>query len=160
MNENSLNKRIIKPTEYLSAIEYSLHTKKVFLGGTIDMGNSEDWQDKISSQLEGSVLIMNPRREQWDSSWEQTKENKEFVAQVNWELFHLEKADYVIIYLAAGSASPISLLELGLHLKSGRVLICCPDGFYRKGNIDVTAEFYRNRVFTSLDEIVEFLNSK
>jgi hypothetical protein len=154
----SLKKRIIKAPEYLSPVEYAFYKKKIFLAGTIDMGNSIDWQELVSSNINDDVLICNPRRPDWDSSWKQTKEDPQFVAQVNWELFHLEKADWIVLYLAPGSQSPISLLEFGLHIKSGKVLLCCPDGFYRKGNIDVTADFYKAKQFFSLEEIVEYIN--
>ena len=66
---------------------------KIFLAGTIEMGNSEDWQTKVSNALaDRPYTILNPRREQWDASWEQRIENPQFYQQVNWELDGLNKA--------------------------------------------------------------------
>ena len=34
------------------------------------------------------------------------------------------------------------MLELGLHARSGKVVLFCPEGFWRKGNVDLTAAAY------------------
>ena len=94
--------------------------KKVFLAGTIDMGNSENWQEKLINKLKEqtkgalfakSYHIYNPRRTDWDSSWAQTFENPQFFQQVTWELDAMEKADYIIMNFLPDSKSPITLLE-------------------------------------------------
>ena len=73
---------------------------KVFLAGTIEMGNSEDWQTKVSNALsDRPYTILNPRRVDWDSSWSQEFENPQFYQQVTWELNALDKADFIILYL-------------------------------------------------------------
>ena len=38
--------------------------------------------------------------------------------------------------------SPITLLELGLHVRGGKLIIGCPPGFWRRGNIEVVAARY------------------
>ena len=67
--------------------------KKIFLAGSIEMGNAEDWQSEVTNYLklyEESLLqeltIFNPRRIDWDSSWAQEISNPQFYQQVNWEL--------------------------------------------------------------------------
>jgi len=153
-----LKKRIIKAPEYLSGVEYALYHKKIFLAGSIEMGKAENWQPMMEEALGANTLIMNPRRDDWDSSWEQKKENQKFNDQVTWELFHLEKADWIVMYFAPGTISPISLLEFGLHAKSGKLLVCCPEGFQRKGNVDIVCERYKIQQFSSLYEIISFIN--
>src|SRR3546814_14893140 len=54
----------------------------------------------------------------------------------------LESADIIVMLLAPGSQSPISLLEKGLHARGGKLILLCPEGFWRKGNVDITAERY------------------
>jgi hypothetical protein len=44
------------------------------------------------------------------------------------------------MYFDPNTLSPISLLELGLHAKSGKLIVCCPEGFYRKGNVDIVCQ--------------------
>ena len=93
-----------------------------------------------------------------DSSWEQHFENPQFYQQVTWELQGLETADYVIVYFAEHSQAPITLLELGLHAQSGKVLVCCPKGFWRKGNVDIVCNRYQIPMFDTLDDMLAFLS--
>lgn len=123
------------------------------------MGSAPDWQPIMENAIE-NALIMNPRRHDWDSSWVQSKENAQFNQQVTWELFHLEKADWIVMYFAPGTISPISLLEFGLHVKGGKLLVCAPEGYQRKGNVDITCERYGIRQFETLEQITDFLNSQ
>jgi len=118
----------------------------VFLAGSIEMGKAEDWQKIVVKELSEfeNIVILNPRRDDWDSSWKQSIKNKKFVEQVEWELEAQEKADYIIMNLCKDTKSPISLLELGLFIRSGKIFICCPKEFYRKGNVDIVCKRYKN----------------
>src|SRR4051812_47281298 len=110
--------RVLKPP---APLPRPLGPRSVFLAGTIDMGAGEAWQaeaERALADLDG--LLLNPRRDAWDSSWAQRFENPEFRGQVEWELEGLEGAAVIAMYLAPGSQSPISLLELGLAARSGR----------------------------------------
>ena len=64
------------------------------------------------------------------------------------------------MYLAPTSQAPISLLELGLHARSGKVLLCCPDGFWRKGNVDIVAARYGLKTVHGLDDLVKSLRQR
>lgn len=46
------------------------------------------------------------------------------------------------MYFAPTTRAPITLLELGLFAQSGRLVVCCPDGFWRKGNVEVVSARY------------------
>jgi hypothetical protein len=130
--------------------------KSIFLAGTIDMGNSEDWQFLVKNILaDKDVDIYNPRRASWDSSWIQEFENPQFYQQVNWELSALEKADFIVLNLLPDSKSPISLLELGLFAKSGKLLVCCPKQFYRSGNVQIVCDRYNIPLFTDIEELIK-----
>lgn len=116
---------------------------RVFLGGSIDMGNAPDWQKQMAAALaDDGVVILNPRRPDWNPAWRPEADEPEFRRQVEWELAALESADVIVLYLAPGSQSPVSLLELGLHARSGKLIVLCPPGFWRKGNVDITAARY------------------
>jgi len=130
--------------------------KSIFLAGTIDMGNSEDWQFLVKNILaDKDVDIYNPRRASWNSSWIQEFENPQFYQQVNWELDALEKADFIVLNLLPDSKSPISLLELGLFAKSGKLLVCCPKQFYRSGNVQIVCDRYNIPLFTDIEELIK-----
>jgi hypothetical protein len=112
-------------------------TRTVFLAGSIDMGVADDWQRRLIARLEDDVVALNPRRESWDASWRQSIDEPKFREQVEWELDGLERADVIAMWIAPGSKAPITLLELGLFARSGKVIVGCPDGFWRKGNVEV-----------------------
>lgn len=131
----------------------------VFLAGTIDMGDSVDWQAKLTEELKGEdIMILNPRRDDWDSSWEQSIRDENFVGQVDWELTGQEHADLVVFYFADGSKSPITMLELGLAVGQNKpAIVYCTDEFYRKGNVDVVCDRHGIPVAETWDEFVGFI---
>lgn len=131
----------------------------VFLAGSIEMGKAIDWQAEVIATIEkhvkkvmrGSMIVFNPRRPEWDSSWEQTIENKQFAEQVNWELEHIARADTVFFYFQGETLSPISLMELGYALGRGiHCVVVCEKNFWRKGNIEVICERHNVKVYSTL----------
>jgi len=130
--------------------------KSVFLAGSIEMGKAEDWQKRLGDWfISKNYNAFNPRRKDWDSSWIQTHKNPHFAQQVRWELNSLSKADYIILYLDPNTISPISLLELGLHAHTGKLSVICPDGYFRKGNVEVVCELYDIPLYNTLDELMD-----
>ena len=124
----------------------------IFLAGSIEMGIAENWQDKIINELKSyDCTILNPRRPDWDSSWEQSIDNPQFNEQVNWELDRLEDADCIFMYLQPGTISPISLLELGMFAPSKTMIVVCPDGYFRKGNVDIVCDRHNLYRFSDLE---------
>jgi hypothetical protein len=134
---------------------------RIFLAGSIEMGHAEKWQERIVRAMSGAtnVIILNPRRDDWDSSWEQEADNPRFFEQVSWELDMLDAADIVVMYLAPDTKSPVSLLELGLCARSGKLKVCCPKGFWRRGNVEVVCRRNRVPLFESLDDLVADLRA-
>lgn len=129
---------------------------RVFLAGSIDNGRASNWQAEVSAALANAgVVLLNPRRADWNPAWQADAEEPEFVRQVRWELQALEQADIVLMYFAPGSQSPVTLLEMGLHARSGKLLVAAPEGFWRKGNVDITADHYGVPRFASLPALVE-----
>lgn len=111
----------------------------IFLAGSIEMGTAIDWQRVVADSLP-NMTVLNPKRDDWDSSWVQSKDNIQFREQVEWELQAQEDADIVLFYFDPTTKSPITLLELGLfHHKA---FVCCPQGFWRKGNVDIVCQRY------------------
>ena len=126
---------------------------KIFLAGTIDMGNSRDWQMEVFdrfSRMDGRYILYNPRQENWDAS-----RPGEMDYQVRWELDHLEEADVIIMYILGTSKSPISLLEMGLHARSGKMHVICERDFYRYDNVRITCAYYDVPLYDDLDSFLE-----
>lgn len=133
---------------------------KVFLAGSIEMGTTEKWQDRVIKQYGDydDVIFLNPRREDWDSSWKQTIKNKQFKEQVNWEADGIEESDLVIFYFDPETKSPITLLEFGFCLGAGlNMIVVCPEGFWRRGNIEVMCDREDVPLLDSLDTLFKQL---
>lgn len=129
------------------------------------MGAAEDWQARVEAILsETSVTIYNPRRDDWDPSWSQDPDNKNLRDQILWELQALEEADTIAIYIDPETKSPITLLELGLHAHTGKLIVFCPPGFYRYANIYWTCVHHNISLTCDFDhwmmQIVESIHSK
>lgn len=134
------------------------NTPKIFLAGSIEMGTAINWQTQIIKSLEDyDCTIFNPRRDDWDSSWEQKKDNPKFSEQVNWELNSLDHSDIILMYFDPNTKSPISLLELGLYIRCDHLIVCCPEGYWRKGNVDIVCEKYHVKQVDSLEKLIEEL---
>lgn len=151
---NKIMKRIYKAPE---EIPLQIDAKTIFLAGSIEMDKAVDWQKHCEELLQDKFIIFNPRRNEWDSSWSQSIENPNFKEQVSWELNALEKADIIIMYFAANTMSPISLLEFGLYAQSKKMKVVVEEDFWRKGNIDIVCERYEVEQFKTLEELIQNL---
>lgn len=129
--------------------------RSVFLAGSIDNGTAEDWQCRACAAFEDlDVALLNPRRLDWDTTWTQSIEDRQFREQVEWELNALDKATWILLHITASSKAPITLLELGLYARSGKLVISCEDGYWRRGNIEVVARRFEIPLFDHLDEAI------
>lgn len=151
--------------------EYDLADKfGVFLAGSIEMGKARDWQTELTQSLSDNedVVILNPRRDDWDSSWVQSIENEQFRGQVEWELQAQEDATVIAMNFCEDTQSPITLLELGLfalqkYKQDGEpkyLIVHCPEGFWRKGNVDIVCSWYGVEMADSQEDLVARVNLK
>jgi len=141
---------------------YSSRNMKIFLAGSIEMGAAENWQEVIEDTFrhKSDLVIFNPRRDDWDSSWVQKESNGQFNYQVNWELDKLTEADIIFMYFAPDTKSPISLLELGLYADTKKMIVVCPDNFWRKGNVDIVCNRYDIPIYETLDKGIGALRTR
>ena len=133
----------------------------VFVGGSIEMGTAVDWQSGLIRAIgDLEAVALNPRRADWDADREPVASDPIFREQVDWELAALERADVIALHLAAGTRSPISLLEFGLHARSGKLVVCCEPGFWREGNVKLTAARYGVEVVADLETLVAAIRGR
>lgn len=146
-----------------------VYYKKIFLAGSIEMGTAENWQKDVIEKMSKvtlsipeenrpNMVFLNPRRDDWDPSWKQSIDNPQFKEQVTWELQALEDSDVIVMYFDPNTKSPISLLELGLFAKEKTIMVICPDGFWRKGNVEIVCERYDVPFFHTLNDFIDALN--
>jgi hypothetical protein len=110
--------------------------------------------------LSNQYNIFNPRRNEWNSDWEQSITNAKFKEQVDWELNALEKADIIIMFFANNTKSPISLLEFGLYAQSSKMKVVVEEDFWRKGNIDIVCKKYNIQQYKNLEELLQNLTKQ
>lgn len=139
---------------------YEPEATSLFLAGSIEMGTAEDWQTRLTKELEGvEGLILNPRRDDWDSSWTQSIENEQFREQVEWELDAMEAASVIAMYFDEETKSPITLLELGLHANEDKLIVMCPEGFWRRGNVEVVCARFGIPMAETWDDFVSLIRA-
>jgi hypothetical protein len=135
--------------------------KTVFLAGSIDMGEAENWQERVIHELSDmpNLTILNPRRDDWNSDWVQSITDRQFREQVEWEISAQEMANVIFMYFAPDTKAPITLLELGLFARSGKLIVCCPEGFWRKGNVEVVCHLFGIPLTGNLNDAIERLKN-
>jgi Nucleoside 2-deoxyribosyltransferase like len=128
--------------------EYNHHSGyRVFLAGAIDMGAAVDWQAQMIERLKDvdDLVIFNPRRPNFSP--------ETLDEQIEWELDHLEKCDTIFMWLPKDAKAPISFFEAGLYWFDGKLLIGADPGFYRRRNLEMTANRYGQNIFESLEDM-------
>lgn len=152
--------KVIKPNDRDQKITNGV---SIFLAGSIEMGKAEDWQKTLTSELKSlgkGLTVFNPRRDDWDSSWEQKQSNVQFNRQVSWELNKLEECDVIFMYFSPETQSPISLLELGKFAGKKEMIVCCPEGFWRKGNVEILCTRENVPLFNDVESAIGALKTK
>lgn len=155
LKKKGTNQEIIAPAPI------KISTPSIFLAGSIEQDKAEKWQERFVHETRNlNITLLNPRRKNWDSSWKESIQNSKFKEQVNWELDALELADCIVFYFDPNTKSPISLLELGLFAKSKKLVVCCPDGYWKKGNVDIICQRYNIKQVNSFEKLVQYICEK
>ncbi|KAH8726704.1 hypothetical protein GQ44DRAFT_591663, partial [Phaeosphaeriaceae sp. PMI808] len=131
----------------------------IFLAGSINMGTAPKWQNEMAEMLSDlPIVVYNPRCDRegnkFDPALKQDISNPKFKEQVDWEMGCLEQSDIIAMYFDPHpeKLSPITLLELGLHAKDQKMIVCCPDGYLRKGNVQIVCKRFGIPLTESRDE--------
>lgn len=149
--------KVIKPTDQDQDPGANF---KIFLAGSIDQGKAENWQERISKIFANApITVFNPRRDNWDANMIQDISNPDFKYQVEWEMEKMDQADKILMYYDPNGQAPITLLELGLHANDGKLIVCCPDGYWRKGNIQVVCNKYNIPLYDNMEDFISALEN-
>lgn len=141
----------------------------IFLGGSIEQGKAKPWGDYLTSKLSSynfDIRILNPRRDDYDGGQKQSLNNPYFKEQVTWELDGLDRSDLIVMYLQEGTLSPISMMEIGLYINTldwkKEMIIFCPTGFWRRGNIEVLVDRFpfHSRLVDNYEEFENLIIQK
>ena len=111
------------PHKKLYSLDYTRH--RVYLAGST---NGYDWQQHFINEMKDlRVDVFNPRCEVEDGLY-------------GWELDHLSIANVIALYFDPQDRSPNGLITLGMFAKTDRLIVCCPEEFYKKGDVDIICE--------------------
>jgi hypothetical protein len=106
------------------------------------------------------IIVFNPRRDDWNKNLEQSIRCPQFVEQVRWEQKYIKKTDLVLFYFAPDSKSPVTMLELGETINTpNRCVVFCPEGFWRKGNVDLFCIDNNISMVSSFDEMFSYIEN-
>ena len=102
------------------------------------------------------ITILDPWRDDWDSTWVERESDQRFASQTRWELENQERVDLVAVYFHPKSEAPVSFLELGLAVArgEGKVVVCCSEDFYRRGNVEIVCGRYGVKLADTYEEFV------
>ena len=74
----------------------------------------------------------------------------------------MESASVIAMYFRPEKEvlAPISMLELGLFARSGKMVVACPEGFWKRGNVQVVCRRFGIKLLGSLQELEEEVTKK
>ncbi|KAJ5093560.1 hypothetical protein N7456_009421 [Penicillium angulare] len=136
--------------------------KSIFLAGSTNRVANYDWREVLSAALSDlPVTIYNPNRADWDSSWREEVSFVPYREQVEWELEKQDIADFVIIYFHPATQASVSLLEFGLCARTpGKAIVVCPEGYWKRGNVQIVCGKYGIEMMESFDELRKVIVKK
>ena len=153
-SNSKMSESIPKALVYKPPARPMLDRPSVILYGSIESNPTNDWQTHIAtSLLDLPVIIINPRCDTWDDTWVEDVSDVRFKEQVEWEMDHAKSADVIVFYFKPDTLTPITLLELGMYAGTGKAIVCCPNGFYKKGNVQIVCARYGIELLETLEEL-------
>ncbi|CAF3511095.1 unnamed protein product [Fusarium graminearum] len=130
----------------------------VFLAGTTTSTGNPDWRQVVTGALANyPITILNPNRPDWDSTWREDFSDNRWVEQVSWELDMQEAADIIVFMLHEVTEAPISLMELGLAVRTKSVIVCAHPNYRKRGNVDAVCRMFGVKLLSTQEELVDCL---
>jgi hypothetical protein len=143
---------------YKAPMRPPLDRPSIILYGNMQKGASTNWRTQLATSLSSlPIAILDPTRDDWDSNWVELPTDKKFREQVEWEMDYAKVADVILFLFAKGTDAPVSLLELGLYAADEatrkKVVVCCLEGYSKRGNVLMVCERYKIALLESVDDV-------
>ncbi|KID93193.1 hypothetical protein MGU_00782 [Metarhizium guizhouense ARSEF 977] len=133
----------------------------IFLAGTTTPTADGDWRQKLVNRLsQDPVTFLDPTNKNWDSTWTEDFSDTRWTRQIRWELDLQEQADIVVVFFHESTLAPVSLLELGMHARSGKAIACAMPGYAKRGNVQAACGMYDGEFVTSEEELAQAVKSR
>jgi len=142
----------------------TLTSPSLIFFGTIEPSPTDNWASRLTNQLSHlPIQILNPRRDDWDSTWREEVSFPKFRETVEWDIHHAAQAKLIVFYFKPETLCPISLMELGMYAalygkggdrkgEDGKVIVCCPVGFYKRGHVEIVCKNFDVKCYTEVEE--------
>lgn len=121
--------------------------KYCFLAGSIDHSEPNSWRTILYKKAPETIHFFDPTRKDHNAL-----DDEAMRQQIYWELDALELSDKIILNFLPQAKSPISLVEMGLYAKSGKLVVVCPDEFYQKRYVKALCSRYSVPFFKDINE--------
>ncbi|KAH7129931.1 hypothetical protein B0J13DRAFT_563553 [Dactylonectria estremocensis] len=133
---------------------HQTHRLSIFLAGTTSATGEPDWRDELSKSLaDQPVTIFNPKRDDWDSTWREDFSDKRWADQIQWELDMQDAASVIVVLFHRATAAPVSLAEMGMASRTGKLVACALDGYYKRGYVEAVCRKYKAPFVSTEDEL-------
>lgn len=120
--------------------------RSIFLAGSMDHKQEGSWRDTISAEF-GAYSIFDPTNNNHDHL-----NTKEMKRHINWELDALQLSDMILLNFLPNAQSPISLVELGMYIRSNKLIVICPQEFYKSNYVHTLCKKYNTPIFNNITE--------
>ncbi|RGP58871.1 hypothetical protein FLONG3_11352 [Fusarium longipes] len=133
-------------------------TTSIFLAGTTTSTNEPNWRQSFTAALANfPIAIFDPSRPDWDSTWREDFSDERWAEQISWELDMQEAADIVVFMFDRVTDAPISLMELGLAVKTKQVIVCAHNEYRKRGNVDAVCRRFGAKMVSTENELLDGL---
>lgn len=130
------------------------HRLSIFLGGTASDTGEPDWREALNKGLaDQAVTIFDPKRDDWDATWREDFSDTRWADQIQWELDMQDTADIIVVLFHGVTAAPVSLAEMGMASRTGKLIACALDGYCKKGYVEAVCRKFKAPFVRSEDEL-------
>ncbi|WZH47346.1 uncharacterized protein QYS62_008490 [Fusarium acuminatum] len=138
--------------------DLDMQKTSIFLAGITTNTGEPDWRETLTNALQDRpVTILNPNRPDWDSTWKESFSDSRWEEQIRWELDMQETANILVFMFHRATEAPISLMELGLAVKTKKVIVCAHDDYKKRGNVEAVCSRFGAKLTNTEDELREAL---
>lgn len=120
----------------------------IFLAGSIDLNLKNNWRRKVVETIGNKFDFFDPTITNHDQL-----NDVQMKTHIEWELNALELSDIILLNFLPESKSPISLVELGMYVKTTKLIVVCPDNFYQSRYIKTLCVSYNTPHFVDLKSV-------
>lgn len=127
--------------------QITLEKPSIFLAGSMPVGGESNWRRVVVDALGDQYQLFDPTHPNHDKL-----NDSDMREHIKWEWEALKRSDYVLFNFLPNATSPISLLELGMYISSGKAIVVCPKEFYKWQYIDALCQETNTPIYSTLHE--------